>query len=110
MLLAAGADLHAKNDEALRFASMEGHAEVVRLLLAAGAEVHANDDLALRKVSKRGWSHVVRLLLDAGADVHAKDDQALLSAVKFGHDCCQSFEEGGVNRINLVQTDPLTQL
>ena len=31
-LLMAGADVHAENDEALRWASMNGHADVVKIL------------------------------------------------------------------------------
>jgi hypothetical protein len=39
-MLAAGADVHAKDDSALRWASWNGHLAVVdRLLLAAGADV-----------------------------------------------------------------------
>ena len=39
--LNTGADVHAKNDLALRLASLYGHPEVVITLLKAGADVHA---------------------------------------------------------------------
>jgi len=62
LLLKAGADVHAYNDEALREASSNGHLEVVALLLKNGANVHARDDLALRYASENGHSDVVALL------------------------------------------------
>jgi hypothetical protein len=37
-LIAAGADVHVVNDEALSIATMCSHVEVVRVLLDAGAE------------------------------------------------------------------------
>ena len=40
-LLEHGADVHAMEDSALRWASEEGHLEVVRILLEHGADVHA---------------------------------------------------------------------
>ena len=41
VLLAHGADVHAGNDAALRFASQFGHAAVVEVLLAHGADEEA---------------------------------------------------------------------
>ena len=76
-----GADIHAFNDYALRWASQNGHTEVVKILLEAGADVHAPDedgpDAALRWASYNGHSAVVKILLEAGADVHAENDLAL---------------------------------
>ena len=86
-LLAAGADVHAQNDLALRWsAAWNGHTETVKVLLAAGADVHAEDDQALRFAAKNDHTETVRTLLAAGADVHARDDQALRwSAAWQGH-------------------------
>lgn len=67
-LLAAGANVNANADYALRIASRNGHLRVVRLLLAAGADVHANGDHALREASENGHAEVAQLLLAAGAD------------------------------------------
>jgi len=83
--IAAGANVHARNDGALRWASIYGHTEVVKLLLDAGADVHAQDDDALQWASYNGHAEVVRLLLAAGADVHAGDDAALRYASSKGY-------------------------
>ena len=87
LLLAHGADVHAKNQEdetALEFASENGHAAVVEVLLAHGADVHANN-WALRVASGNGHVAVVEILLAHGADVHANNDEALRSASENGH-------------------------
>ena len=86
LLLAAGADVHADDDYALRWSTHHGDTEVVKVLLAAGADVHARDDHALRWASLHGRASIVRLLLEAGADVNARDDHALRWAVENGHD------------------------
>jgi hypothetical protein len=84
-LLAAGADVHAENDRALRWASSNGHTEVVKILLAAGADVHAENDRALRWASESGHTEIVKLLLAANANVHAENDYALQLASNNGH-------------------------
>jgi len=60
-----GADVHAREDWALRWASNNGHTEVVRLLLDNGADVHADEDYALRWASNNGHTEVVKLLKEA---------------------------------------------
>jgi ankyrin repeat protein len=84
-LLAAGANVHAQDDRALRWAAHDGHAEIVQTLLAAGADVHVGDDLALRWAAMNGHTDTVKLLLAHGADVHGSDDRALRRAVDSGH-------------------------
>jgi len=84
-LLAAGADVHASYDRALRLASNNGHTEVVKVLLAAGADVHTYDDRALQWASGNGHTEVVKVLLAAGADVHANNDWALQWASRYKH-------------------------
>jgi len=61
-LIEAGANVHADNDHALRWASEYGHSEIVKILLSAGADVHANDDMALQWASENGHSEVVKIL------------------------------------------------
>jgi hypothetical protein len=58
-------------------AAWTGGTETVEALLAVGADVHARDDYALREAAYRGHADTVRLLLGSGADAHAKDDEAL---------------------------------
>ena len=85
LALQVGADVHAEEDKALRWASARGHLPVVELLVKAGANVHAADDQALRWASKYGHLSVVEFLIKAGANVHAVDDYALRWASQYGH-------------------------
>jgi len=84
--LAAGANVHAGDDAALRWAALNGHAEMVSRLLAAGANVHADHDDALRWSAYYGHAEMVNLLLVAGANIHANNDQALYWAAIGHHD------------------------
>ena len=83
--LAAGADVHAEDDLALRRAAGGGYVEMVKILLAAGADVHADRDSALRSAAAAGHVEVVKAVLAAGADVRARNDYALCSAAEGGH-------------------------
>ena len=85
ILLSSGANVHAKNDEALKWASINGRLEVVLVLLSAGADVHVDDDYPLQLASSNGHVEVVRVLLSAGANVHVDDNYALRSASRHGH-------------------------
>ena len=68
LLVAARADVHALNDEALRITAVEGkHLEVVKLLLDNDADIHALNDQALRMASSGGKVDAVALLLSRGA-------------------------------------------
>jgi hypothetical protein len=62
-LLVAGADVHAQNDGALRWAALAGHTETVQTLLAAGADAQAEDDWALRRAAYWGHTETLRLLV-----------------------------------------------
>jgi ankyrin repeat protein len=83
--LEMGADIHANDDYALRWASYSGHSDIVELLLKNGADIHADFDFALRYASDNGHLPVVELLLKNGADVHAKNDSPLRWASEKGH-------------------------
>ena len=63
-LILEGADVHANNDCALRWASENGHLDVVKVLLKNGADVHIKDDCALRWASRYGYLDVVKVLQD----------------------------------------------
>lgn len=54
-----GADVHARDDMALQWASMMGHLKIVKLLLNHVATV---DYFALRWASEKGHYNVVKLL------------------------------------------------
>ena len=68
LALKNGTDVHTQNDYALRWASGNGHKDVVELLLKNGANVHAYNDLALQWASENGHKDVVELLMKNGAD------------------------------------------
>ena len=85
LLLRHGVDVHAQEDEAFRRASMNGHIKVMKLLLEYGADVHVYEDYALRWASREGHLEVVKFLLEYGADVHVYEDYALRWASKNGH-------------------------
>jgi len=73
------------DDEALHRASYNGHLAVVQFLVQHGADVHALNDSALRWASARGHLAVVQFLVQHGADVHADNDGALRWASARGH-------------------------
>lgn len=82
--LREGANVHAYDSGALRWASRDGHASTVSLLLEHGALVHARDDFALRVASKNGHVEVVRVLIEHGANICAMDNGALKWACEYG--------------------------
>ena len=57
----------------------------MQYLIENGANIHANDDFALRYAAKNGHLEVVRYLIENGADIHADDDYALRYATVYGH-------------------------
>ena len=52
-LVASGADIHADEEAALRYASENGHLSVVEFLVASGADIHADNESALRLAAVR---------------------------------------------------------
>ena len=77
MMIDLGADVHADDDYALRWASENGHLEVVEFLVGIGFDIHANNDYAFRIASENGHVEVVKFLVKIGADIHASNDYAL---------------------------------
>ncbi len=54
---------------------MDTVVDMIKVLLDAGADVRANDDEALQWASNGGHAEVVRMLLNAGADVRTQSGQ-----------------------------------
>jgi len=93
-LLAAGADVHAKDDggwTALHSAGRSGRAEAVDTLLAAGADVHVKDNggsTALHAACKAGCTRAVDAMAAGRADLDATNNdgwEPLHFAVSKGH-------------------------
>jgi len=74
VLIAAGVNIHAKDEEALNWAAEGGHAEVVKLLIEAGANITVNDYQPLKNAMRRKYLEVVKLLIEAGADITQIDN------------------------------------
>ncbi len=85
MILSKGADIHADNDQALRWASQLGHLEVVKYLVEHGANIHALYDMALIVASTKGHLEVVKYFIKQGANIHGQNDGALRWASHNGH-------------------------
>jgi len=84
-LLDQGADIHAHNDETLRFSAWNGQLEIIKFLIARGADIHAADDGALRWSALMGHLDAVKFLTAQGADIHADDDEALKESALLGN-------------------------
>lgn len=70
----AGADVHFKDNEALKCACKQGLTRIVSLLLENGADVHANNDEPIMIASSNGNVNVMKKLLQYGANIHANND------------------------------------
>jgi len=84
-LVEKDADIHSRGDYALRWASRNGHFEVVKFLVEKGADIHFLDNYALRCASEYDQLEVVKFLVEKGADIHVWDDYALRRASQNGH-------------------------
>lgn len=87
--LKRGANIHMRNDAALRLSAMEGNAEMVQLLLDNGADITAFGNAlslsALDHAAKGGHAKVVKILLENKADVHMNNDASLQISVNYAH-------------------------
>jgi len=84
-LIDEGANIHADNDYALRWAALNGHLDIMKFLVEKGANMHAYNDYALRVAAKNGHLDIVKYLVSASANIHAGDDYALRLAADNGH-------------------------
>ena len=67
-LVNSGADIRAKNNYALRYASLKKHLKVVKFLVNNGADVRAKNNFAVREASKKGHNEIVKYLILHGAE------------------------------------------
>ena len=84
-LIEMGANIHDGDDYALRASSGYGHLQVVKYLVEHGANVNALHDDSLHMASEDGHLSVVKYLVENGADIHAENDYALRWAAGHGH-------------------------
>ncbi len=63
-------------NQSLQRAALFNSIEVVKYLLDIGADIHYKEDAALRWACREGHYELVKLLLDKGADPTAKEHQA----------------------------------
>jgi len=91
-------DPSADYDAAIRYASTNGHANVVAVLLA-DSDPSANDNVAIRTASRNGHVDVVKVLLaDARVDPSADKNFAIVTA----------SIDGNTEIVKLLLTDPRT--
>lgn len=107
LLLQAGADIEAKNNDretALSFAAYCGRTDCLKLLLESGADIEARDcyrRTALLLAVRYGKADCIKLLLERGANPEATDNlwgyTALIWAAWSGQtDCIKLLLECGV--------------
>ena len=84
-MLKQHADVHASIDEALRWAAINGHLDIVKILVENGADIHAFDDEALVSSAARGHLAVVEYLGSQGANLRAQNDYALIWSTTNGY-------------------------
>ena len=66
-------------------ACADGDLDEAKALLKQGADIHAWEDETLRWSANEGHLNTVKYLVEQGADIHADDDCALIWAVENGH-------------------------
>ncbi len=64
-------NIHGDTDFSLRFASNNGHLEIVKYLVSQGADIHARTDYALKASTENGHLDVVKYLVSLGANIYA---------------------------------------
>jgi ankyrin repeat protein len=67
LALDLGADIQARNNQAVRLASHNGHLEVVKYLVEHGADIQAVNNYAVIYASENGHLEVVKYLVEHGA-------------------------------------------
>ena len=86
-----GANIHAWNDLALRWAAEAGHLEVVKYLIKRGANIHARKDQALLWAAWRGHLQIVNTLRKAAGDKY-KCHRCIIKSTCL--ELCEDFRNG----------------
>jgi ankyrin repeat protein len=66
-------------------AARSGYLETAKKMVESGADIHAENDYALRWAASYGHLDVVMFLVQSGADIHAENDYAFRSSASNGH-------------------------
>ncbi len=95
-------------EEGLIFASEIGHLPVVKYLVENNADIHSRDDCALRWASEGGHFPLVKYLVEHNANIHAQNDYALLwSSVASHFDVVEYLVKKGAN-VNIFNAKHLS--
>lgn len=70
-------DVHIRQDQMLRFASLVGSEKVIKILLDAGANLHVLNDAPFHIAVCYERISVIKLLLDYGANVNSRNFEAI---------------------------------
>ena len=84
-LVSQGANVKADNNWTLRYASENGHLEVVKYLVSQEADIQANNNWAVQLASRNGHLEVVKYLVSQGANITASNNYAVQLASRNGH-------------------------
>lgn len=85
ILLAAGADPTAENNQPVLHAASAGSVEILRLLHRNGADLAAQKGLALFNATVKNRLAATKFLIESGADLSARLDISVGMAISYGH-------------------------
>jgi ankyrin repeat protein len=85
LLVERGADLHFKNEYALKWLATCGKMASAGFLIDRDADIYSDNNFLLEWASQTGEIEMVKLLLENGIDFHKNNDSALILAAKHGH-------------------------